>query len=113
MPAVAPAAVDAVSTAGSPVDLLTALGGYGLVGAILLAVLFRVKIMPTYVHDDYKTDAEKRAAERDSEIDALQSELRELNSMVRERVMPALTRALDAERSRDERHRTQDRGDVR
>lgn len=100
-----------VATAGPPLDLVTALSGYGIVGLFLAALLFRVKVMPTYVYDEFKADALQRIAAQDAEIDALQSELREMNGMFRERVMPVLTRALDAERGRDERHRARDRGD--
>lgn len=65
----------------------------GVVGLFLLMLLFRIKIMPTYVHDDYKV-------EKDKEIERLEkesTELKEANSALRtlteQQIIPALVRA--------------------
>ena len=98
---------------GSSLDFLTqTLGpilGTGLVGALFLMVLFRVKIMPTYVYDKAEQDWDKererlvteRTEERDrftAEIADLKLGLKDANKVYTEQVIPTLTRVLDAER---------------
>ncbi len=83
--------------------------GTGLVGALFLMVLFRVKIMPTYVHDEAKRGWEEERTRikeaSDAEIARLTAEgvelkqaLRDANRVYTEQVIPTLTRVLDAER---------------
>lgn len=72
--------------------------GTGLVGALFLMVLFRVKIMPTYVFDTAKDAWD---AERDrlvTENTELKSAIKDQNKVYTEQVIPTLTRVLDAER---------------
>lgn len=79
-------------------DIVGPIAGTGLVGALFLMVLFRYKLMPTYVHDDYKVDAAKRLEEKDGTIGELKEALREANAVYTAQVIPTLTRVLDAER---------------
>jgi hypothetical protein len=108
-----PAPSDTGTDIGANIDFVTqVLGpilGTGLVGALFLMVLFRIKIMPTYVYDQAKTawdtvhDQAKIAwdAERTRLIDEvadLKLGVKEQNKVYTEQVIPTLTRVLDAER---------------
>lgn len=90
--------------------------GTGLVGSLFLMLLFRIKIMPTYVYDDALKDwkeererlekervdeRERTSAERqrlESENTELKSALKDANLVYTKEVIPTLTRVLDAER---------------
>lgn len=70
----------------------------GLVGIVLLMILFRVKIMPVYVFDNAKIEWER---ERDNlllDIAELKVALKDANTVYTTQVIPTLTRVLDAER---------------
>lgn len=82
----------------------------GVVGAFLLMILFRIKIMPTYVYDEAKAVWEKSDAAKDTAIAELKEALKEANSVYTSQVIPTLTRVLDSERElvdirRDEQSR--------
>lgn len=72
--------------------------GTGLVGALFLMVLFRIKIMPTYVHDAAKVEWEKRETQLVTENAELKQGLKDANAVYTQQVIPTLTRVLDAER---------------
>lgn len=94
--------------------------GTGLVGSLFLMVLFRIKIMPTYVFDQAKTaweeerarmekaheeERERLVASHTSTVDRLTNEnvelkagLKEASAVYTQQVIPTLTRVLDAER---------------
>lgn len=79
-------------------DFITGIAGTGLVGVIFLMVIFRVKIMPTYVYDEAKEDWERERLELRQSLDAAEKSLRDGQQVLISEVTPALTRALDAER---------------
>lgn len=91
--AAADAATDQI-TAGIIAPILST----GVVGAFLLMILFRIKIMPTYVYDDAKALWEKSDAAKDAAITELKEGLKEANSVYTSQVIPTLTRVLDSER---------------
>lgn len=72
--------------------------GTGIVGALFLMVLFRIKVMPTYVHDEAKADWEKERGRLESDNAELKASLRDANEVYTQQVIPTLTRVLDAER---------------
>lgn len=80
------------------VDYMTPILSTGLVGVFLLMILFRIKIMPTYVHDAAKTEWEHRASDYEDDIAEMKATIREANKVYTEKVIPALTRLMDAER---------------
>ena len=79
-------------------DYIGPIAGSGIVGIFLLLVIFRIKIMPTYVYDDAKAEWERERAEKDKDIEELKQSLREANAVYTTQVIPTLTRVLDAER---------------
>lgn len=93
---------DGANDIGSTIDFLTqVLGpilGTGLVGALFLMVLFRIKIMPTYVYDQGKTAWDLERTRLIDEVDDLKLVVKEGNKVYTEQVIPTLTRVLDAER---------------
>jgi Na+-transporting methylmalonyl-CoA/oxaloacetate decarboxylase gamma subunit len=83
--------------------------GTGLVGAFLIMVIFRIKLMPTYVHDEAKAAWEVERTRMETahatEVTRLTAEntdlkqgLKESNLVYTQQVIPTLTRVLDAER---------------
>lgn len=94
-PAVAP-----VDSGGAALitQVIAPIFGTGIVGALFLMVLFRIKIMPTYVHDEAKADWEKERAKLEADNAELKASLREANEVYTQQVIPTLTRVLDAER---------------
>lgn len=74
------------------------IAGTGIVGALFLMVIFKIRIMPTYVHEDAKAEWVRERAALEKDVDELKSALREANSVYTGQVIPTLTRALDAER---------------
>ena len=87
-------------------DYLAPILSTGMVGVILLMILFRVKIMPVYVFDNAKIEWER---ERDNLIldkAELKLALKEANAIYTTQVIPTLTRVLDSERELVELHRT-------
>lgn len=96
-------------------DYIGPIAGTGIVGIVLLMVIFRVKIMPTYVHDDAKKEWERERTALEHDVEELKGALREANSVYATQVIPTLTRALDAERElvdlrRDEQQERRRRG---
>jgi hypothetical protein len=65
----------------------------GIVGLLFLMLLFRVKIMPTYVYDDYKVEKEKEIARLDKENDDLKEANSALRTLTEQQIIPALVRA--------------------
>lgn len=90
--------------------------GTGLIGSLFIMLIFRIKIMPTYVHDDAlqdwtdererlekeRTDERERTTAERSRMEAENAELKlalkDANKVYTEQVIPTLTRVLDAER---------------
>jgi hypothetical protein len=98
----APAPSDTGSDIGANIDFVTqVLGpilGTGLVGALFLMVLFRIKIMPTYVYDQAKESWDAERTRLVDEVADLKLGVKEQNKIYTEQVIPTLTRVLDAER---------------
>jgi hypothetical protein len=97
-------------------DWIGPIAGTGMVGVFLLMTLLRIKIMPTYVHDDAKTEWERQRLALEKDVDELKATLREANTVYTTQVIPTLTRVLDAERElvdlrRDEQAERRRRGD--
>lgn len=86
------------ATAKEGFDWIGPIAGSGLVGIFLLMTILRIKIMPTYVHDDAKDEWERQRLALEKDIDELKSTLREANNVYTTQVIPTLTRVLDAER---------------
>lgn len=79
-------------------DYMAQILSTGIVGIILLMILFRIKIMPIYVFDNAKIEWER---ERDNlllDIVELKAALKDANTIYTMQVIPTLTRVLDAER---------------
>lgn len=72
--------------------------GTGLVGALFLMVLFRIKIMPTYVHDEAMKRWDDERTRMQADIDEGKQALKDANAVYTQQVIPTLTRVLDAER---------------
>ena len=70
----------------------------GMVGIILLMILLRVKIMPTYVHDDAKTAWERERSDLRADISELKQTLKDADAVYTQQVIPVLTRVLEAEK---------------
>jgi hypothetical protein len=99
----------AENTGGSGVDLVGPIAGTGIVGVILLMLMFRFKIMPTYVYDQMvaekdaacsqiTTEKDRQIAERDARLVAAGEALKDANEIYVQQVIPTMTRALDVER---------------
>lgn len=90
------------SDPGSSIDFITTtigpILGTGLVGALFLMVLFRIKIMPTYVYDTAEKNWSDERERLAAEIADLKLGLKDANKVYTEQVIPTLTRVLDAER---------------
>lgn len=82
----------------SAFDFVGPIAGTGLVGVILLMLIFRFRIMPTYVHDDAKKAWDDERTRLLGENEDLKSALRSANDVYTTQVIPTLTRVLDAER---------------
>lgn len=72
--------------------------GTGLIGSLFLMVLFRIKIMPTYVYDQAKASWDAERDRLTTENGDLKDALKESHKIYTEQVIPTLTRVLDAER---------------
>lgn len=79
-------------------DYLAPILSTGLVGVILLMILFRIKIMPVYVFDNAKIEWERERDNLLSDKAELKDALKDANSIYTTQVIPTLTRVLDAER---------------
>ena len=100
--------VDSLATVVPP-DWVAPILSTGVVGIILLMILFRYKIQPTYVHEDAKREWERErvaiearhAEERRHDIEDiadLKRSLQEGTEVYTQQVIPLLTRLLDSER---------------
>lgn len=78
-------------------DFLAPILSTGIVGVILLMILFRIKIMPTYVHEDAKKEWERERADKDATIAELKSAVAASSVVYTDKVIPTLTRLLDSE----------------
>jgi hypothetical protein len=87
-----------VATAEPAFDYLAPILSTGLVGVILLMILFRIKIMPVYVFDNAKIEWERERDNLLSDKAELKAALKDANSIYTTQVIPTLTRVLDAER---------------
>ena len=108
MTPVDPVAVDAIAAVVPP-DWIAPILSTGVVGIILLMILFRYKIQPTYVCEDAKVEWERERAaiearhaeERRHDLEdivELKRSLREGTEVYTQQVIPLLTRLLDSER---------------
>lgn len=89
----------AASSANSwPFDLLGPIVSTGIVGVILLMVLFRIKIMPTWVYDEAKAEWDRERLKMQGDIDDLKASLKDSNLVYTRDVIPTLTRVLENER---------------
>lgn len=99
----------------SAFDYIGPIAGSGIVGIFLLLVIFRIKIMPTYVYDEAKKEWERERARLEADVEELKVTLRAANDVYTAQVIPTLTRVLDAERElvdlrRDEQAARRSRG---
>jgi uncharacterized protein YecE (DUF72 family) len=103
-----PIAVDSIAAVVPP-DWIAPILSTGVVGVILLMILFRYKIQPTYVCEDAKAEWERERAaiearhaeERRHDLEdivELKRSLREGTEVYTQQVIPLLTRLLDSER---------------
>lgn len=79
-------------------DYLTPILSTGVVGVILLMIILRIKIMPTYVYEDAKKEWERERGDLNAENDYLKQVVQDANGVYTQQVIPTLTRVLDAER---------------
>ena len=109
-----------------PPDWIAPILSTGVVGVILLMILFRYKIQPTYVAEDARREwereraaiearhAEERRHDQEDVIE-LKRSLREGTEVYTQQVIPLLTRLLDSERElvelRREEARRRNRGE--
>ena len=70
----------------------------GMVGIILLMILLRVKIMPTYVYDDAKAEWLRERSDLQSDITELKQTLKDADAVYTQQVIPVLTRVFEAEK---------------
>ena len=81
----------------TPFDFLGPIISTGIVGVLFLMVLFRIKVMPTYVHEDAKKEWERERSEKDADIAELKASLSKANEVYTDKIIPTLTRLLDSE----------------
>lgn len=83
--------------------------GTGLIGALFLMIIFKIKIMPTWIYDkavaDHEKAMEQLRADHAAEVARLEADkvelkgsLKDAQSVYTEQVIPTLTRVLDSER---------------
>ncbi len=95
--AAALASVTAAETSQT-IDYIAPIASTGLVGVFLLMILFRVKIMPTYVYDNSKVEWDREREKLEQNIVELKAALADANAVYVTSVIPTLTRLLDSER---------------
>lgn len=83
---------------GNAFDYVTPILSTGVVGIILLMILLRIKIMPTYVYEDAKKEWERERENLQQENVYLKKVVLDANGVYTQQVIPTLTRVLDAER---------------
>lgn len=74
-------------------NYLTPIISTGVVGLFLLMLLFRIKVMPTYVYDEYKVEKDKEIARLEKENDDLKEANSALRTLTEQQIIPALVRA--------------------
>lgn len=74
-------------------NYLTPIISTGVVGLFLLMLLFRIKVMPTYVYDEYKIEKDKEIARLEKENDDLKEANSALRTLTEQQIIPALVRA--------------------
>ena len=105
--------IAAATTESSLPDLLSPIISTGIVGVVLVMIILRFKIMPTYVHEDalaqrdrelariedsHKREREgweKERAERIAREDALRKAVEDAHNVYTVQVIPTLTRVYD------------------
>lgn len=91
--------VEAATTAtGDPFNFVTPIVSTGVVGVILMMILLRIKIMPTYVYEDAKKEWERERGDLQGENAYLKKVVQDANGVYTQQVIPTLTRVLDAEK---------------
>jgi hypothetical protein len=105
-------------SSGSSIEgiALRTLASAGPVGVFLLMVLFRWKVMPTYVFDAAKKEWDRERSEKDETIKSLTEIGQKSTEVYINQVVPTMTRALDLEKElldlrREDRDRDRRRRD--
>lgn len=86
----------ATSDPGGTIDVLKIVSpilGTGLVGVMFLMVIFRVKIMPTYVYDDAKKEWDRERGRLENENEELKEANQVLRTLTEQQIIPALVRS--------------------
>lgn len=83
---------------GNPLNYAAPILSTGVVGVFLLMIIFRIKIMPTYVYEDAKAEWERERAQQRADTEELKRALDEANKVYTSQVIPTLTRILDNEK---------------
>ncbi len=91
------ALAEVVVASSNPFDYLAPILSTGIVGVMFLMVLFRIKIMPTYVYEDAKKEWERERLGKDADIAELKRAVQDAQAVYTEKVIPTLTRILDNE----------------
>lgn len=78
--------------------LLAPILSTGVVGTVLLMILFKVKLMPSWVYDDALKAWTSERTRLEADNAELKAALKDANRVYTEQVIPTLTRVLDAER---------------
>jgi hypothetical protein len=86
------------TTSAQVFDYLGPILSTGMVGVILLMILFRIRIMPTYVHDDAKVEWLRERSDLQADIADLKATLKDANTVYTQQVIPVLTRVFEAEK---------------
>lgn len=89
------AAVVGDATAASGLDVLSPIVSTGVVGSVLLMILFRWKLMPTWVADERDKGHARELAAKDAEIAELRATVKEMSQVYTEQVIPTLVRTYD------------------
>ncbi len=96
--AVAAQVILAATETQTAFDYIAPIASTGLVGIFLLMILFRIKIMPTYVYDTAKVEWDRERVRLEQTVDELKGALSEANAVYTTQVIPTLTRVLDSEK---------------
>ena len=86
--AVAATAPEAPAAAEKAFDWIGPIAGTGMVGVFLLMTILRIKIMPTYVYDDAKSEWDRQRLALEKDVDELKATLREANTVYTRRSFP-------------------------
>lgn len=97
-PSAPPAPAEVTSTGIDVASLIAPILSTGVVGIILVMILFRIKIMPSYVYDEMVMAKDREIARLEVDKAELKEGLKDTQAVYTEQVIPTLTRVLDAER---------------